>query len=238
MIPTFMTLFGPSHLSVLFATLFTAIVFCTLARRHPDGKLPLVLAWILGSILVVSKLTTLYYAYSHHYLTWQNGLPMHLCDWACFTALITFATRSQTAYELTYFWGLAGTLQAVLTPDLNFDFPDLRFITFFASHCGIIVALVYLTLGMGFRPTWKSIIRVVAWGQVYLLAAGLVDLISGANYGYLRAKPLNPSLLDYFGPWPWYILTLEVLAVVFYCVYYLPFVFNDFLKKRKTNFAL
>jgi hypothetical integral membrane protein (TIGR02206 family) len=229
-----MPLFGPSHVSVLLLTVLITVLFCGLARSRPKGPIPSFLAWILGGILVLSKLTTLYYAYSHNSLTWQNGLPMHLCDWACFTALIAFATRNQTAYELTYFWGLAGTLQAVLTPDLNFDFPDLRFITFFVSHCGIIVALVYLTLGLGFRPTGKSIIKVALWGQFYLATTGLVDWLFVANYGYLRAKPINPSLLDYFGPWPWYILTLEILAVVFYSFWYLPFVICDALQKKKS----
>lgn len=226
-----MKLFGLSHLSVIFLTLLFAAGFSLLGRKYPPSRSAI--AWFLSLVMIGSKLGTLIYAATHGYLTWQNGLPMHLCDWACITAVIALATHSRSAYELTYFWGLAGTLQAVLTPDLHFDFPDLRFITFFASHCAIIVSLVYLTLGLSFRPYWKSILRVVAWGQVYLATAFVVNWLSGGNYGYLRAKPSKESLMDWFGPWPWYILTLEVLAVIFYVIYYLPFVIGDFLKKKR-----
>lgn len=233
-----MTLFGLSHLAVLFSTILTAVVLCLLVRHRPNPVREKRIAWLLGIVLVLSKLVRLWYAYDiEKSLTWQNGLPMHLCDWACVTSIIALATRNQTAYELTYFWGLAGTLQAVLTPDLDFDFPDPRFITFFVSHCGIIVVLVYMTLGLRFRPTWWSILRVVAWGQVYIAAAAAIDWAIGANYGYLRAKPLNPSLLDHLGPWPWYILSLEVLAVLFYVVYYLPFVIGDVIQKEKSQAA-
>jgi hypothetical integral membrane protein (TIGR02206 family) len=48
-------------------------------------------------------------------------------------------------------------------------------------------------------------------------------LISGANYGFLRAKPPQASLLDLLGPWPWYILALDALAVVLFTLLYLPF---------------
>ena len=63
--------------------------------------------------------------------------------------------------------------------------------------------MLYLTWGAGFRPRPGSVWRVFALTQAYLAATLVVNLCTGANYGYLLAKPSNPSLLDHLGPWPW-----------------------------------
>ena len=71
-------------------------------------------------------------------------------------------------YELSYFWGLCGTAEALVTPDVNFDFPDGQFIVFFLGHALIIASVLFLTFGMRMRPHARSILRVMAWSLVYL----------------------------------------------------------------------
>lgn len=131
------------------------------------------------------------------------------------------------AYELAYLWGLAGTFQAVLTPDLAYTFPNPFFIGFFVDHCGIIVSALFLTWGLGMRPQPGAVWRVWGWTQVYVICAGTVDLLGHANYGYLARKPEHGSLLDFLGPWPWYIAVLEGMTLVFFTMFYAPFWFAD-----------
>ena len=50
-------------------------------------------------------------------------------------------------------------------------------------------------------------------------ANGLLD----ANYMFLCAPPPTGSLLDYLGPWPWYIVGEELLALVVFAILLLPF---------------
>src|SRR6201999_3985507 len=97
-----------------------------------------------------------------HVLTPDNALPLNLCDWACAALILALIARRQFAYELGYFWGLGGTLQGVITPVIYYDFPDPQFIFFFLQHSGVIAALLYLTLGTGLRPHWRSLPRVIA----------------------------------------------------------------------------
>jgi hypothetical integral membrane protein (TIGR02206 family) len=52
---------------------------------------------------------------------------------------------------------------------------------------------------------------------------GAVDYVTGGNYLFLRDLPPTRTLLDYLGPWPWYIVTLTVLAVTVFTLLYLPF---------------
>src|SRR5438132_907921 len=49
----------------------------------------------------------------------SQPLPLQLCDVAIFVAAAALWSRNQLLVEITYFWGLAGTLQALLTPDLG-----------------------------------------------------------------------------------------------------------------------
>ena len=58
--------------------------------------------------------------------------------------------------------------------------------------------------------------------NLYALSVGTVNAIMGWNYGYLCHKPYAPSLLDLLGPWPWYLLAIELLALVTFLILYLP----------------
>jgi hypothetical integral membrane protein (TIGR02206 family) len=120
----------------------------------------------------------------------------------------------------------------LLTPDLIDDFPTILFLVFFIGHGTVIVSVIFLTLALGMRPWPQSIVRVFLWSNVYLLCAGLVDYLFGANYGYLCQKPQRVSLLDYLGPWPIYIGGLEIVAVFTFVVLYLPFFVAGSLRKR------
>jgi hypothetical integral membrane protein (TIGR02206 family) len=148
--------------------------------------------------------------------------PMHLCDLAAVTAFFALLFRHALAAELTYFWGLAGTAQALLTPSTCYDFPNLAFFVYFQLHSAVVITAVYLPLGLGWRPRNWAVLRVWIWGLGYLVVAGVVDFLAGANYGFLREAAAG-SLMEVLGPWPWYIGAMAGLGLVFFAVLGLPF---------------
>lgn len=226
------TLFGPSHLAVLALTIALPLLLTRLARRDPSGRTTRVIEWGIAATLGASLIAILIVAARSGPFSAQNALPMHLCEWTAILLVVTLLTRWRLGYELSYFWGLAGTTQAILTPDLAFDFPDIRFLTFFAAHCGVVVGVLFLTLAENLRPVPRSIFRAFLAINIYLVVALVVNALSGANYGYLCAKPAHPSLMDYLGPWPWYILSLEGIALASFALCYAPFFFADRRKRR------
>lgn len=234
---TGITMFGGSHLVVLGVIIGTAAALVAWARGA-DGRTRRNIAYGLAAALVLNKATVFWTIFALEHKSWQDSLPMHMCDWSGIAAVVALIWRGQMAYEMAYFWGLAGTLQATITPDLQYDFPNIRFITFFGSHGGTLVAVALLTLGLGMRPWPKSLGRIVLLSNVYLVAAGLVDWTLNENYGYLRAKPHHASLLDHLGPWPWYILSLEIAAVISFLIYYSPFFVMDQFRQRLDSRTL
>jgi len=215
-------LFGPDHLAVLFLTLAIPALLILLVRsRGGERRIPPIV-WSLSVILILNEVILLFHVWRLG-LPVKEHLPLQLCDWATFTCVAALLRRHRLAYELTYFWGLAGTLQAVITPDLQEAFPDPGFITFFVAHSGIIVGILFLTLGLGMRPTLRSLWRAFLGLQVYAAVTVILDLWLRTNFGYLLRKPARPSLLDYLGPWPWYIASLEVVGLALFFLFYTPF---------------
>ena len=158
-----------------------------------------------------------------------------MCDWAAVALILALWHPRQRVYELGYFWGLGGTVQGLATPDIARGFPDPQFIFFFINHGGIVAALLYLTLGTGLRPVPLSLLRVILASFAYAAVAGTADYLLGTNYGFLRAKPANASILDFLSPWPWYIPELVLIGFASALFYYAPFFIADRLRPYKAQ---
>ncbi len=224
--------FGPSHLAAIGLAFITPVVLTVVTRAVHSGGTIRMVAWLFGALIVVSKISGLTLLYRDGELTVESLVPMHLCDWAAIMVLITLIYPNQWTYELCYFWALGGTLQALLTPDLRYGFPHAQCVYFFTQHGAVIAAALYMTLAMGMRPFPMSIVRVLGWSALYLAAAMAVNSLFGTNFGYLRSKPEQPSLLDYMAPWPFYIAEVALLAIASCLIYYAPFFIIDRLQSR------
>ncbi len=192
-------------------------VFCAIAvftARRNSG------VWIkaLAVVLIVDEVSWWVYLLAGgqpgSQLTWS--LPLQLCDVGIFVAGFALWFRRQWLVEVTYFWGLTGTLQALLTPDLPQHFPTYPYFQYYIAHGGVVAAALLLVFGLGLHPRRSAIVRVAAITVGYTAFVGVVDLLTGANYMYLRSKPATPTLLDLMGPWPWYIVAASVVALVLF----------------------
>jgi len=148
----------------------------------------------------------------------RTAWPLQLSDLADYTAAFALWTRGLRSAAFTYYVGLSLTLMAVVTPSLGQSFPDPGFFGFWARHIFVVWAAVYLVWGLGIRPTWRlyrtTVVAVLVWAAV----AYAFDVALDANYGYLVRKPSSGSLLDLFGPWPWYVLAAMALLLTGWAV--------------------
>lgn len=169
----------------------------------------------------------LYYWYAAEDL-WNARftLPLELCSISQMLAILLLITRSRLLYQVVYFAGIGGALQAILTPDLDYPFPHFRFFHFFIVHIAIILSPLYMTWIDRYRPTWKSIGVTMIFLNILVIAVGGVDFWLDANYMFLRHKPAGASLLSLLGPYPYYLLVEEAIAVAIFTLMYLPFAFR------------
>lgn len=217
--------FGPEHLATLAILAALALTLSTLVRRSARGRGRVALAVRLGlaGFLSAGVVVALLDALPIRRFDWIEALPLHLCDLAVVIAILALLTRHPLAYEMLYFWGLTGTLIAAITPDVDAGFPDFRCLSFFGLHGGVAISALVLTLGFGMRPRPRANVRAFLLTNAYAGIAALVNAAWDRNYLYLCAKPSQPSILDWMGPWPWYILAADVLAFVLFTLLMLPY---------------
>lgn len=156
----------------------------------------------------------------------ENILPLQMCDIAAMTAGFALITRRPFLCMVTYFWGLAATFQALLTPAITLGFPSLPFVMFFVHHFSVVIAAIYMPLVLGWRPKlplWKSPLEIFGISVIYLIFILMVNHFTGSNFAFVSRPPDNPSLIDHLGPWPWYVFSLLGIALVLYFLLVLPF---------------
>ena len=214
--------FGPAHLSALAAIAMLAYLITHLRaaeRRSKDQ-----IRWALALILVINELAWHAWKLAVGEWTVQTMLPLQLCSVMVWLAAGMLVLRSYRLYELVYFLGIGGAIQALLTPDLGmYGFPHFRFFQTFTSHGLIIVAAVAMTALERMRPTWTSLARVILWIHAYMAGIFSLNTAIGGNYLMLNGKPGTPSLLDLLPPWPGYIAFMEVIGLLTILLLFLPF---------------
>ncbi|YCM45400.1 TIGR02206 family membrane protein [Verrucomicrobiaceae bacterium 227] len=213
------TLFGQTH-GITILTLIILGGICIAYGRRGCTWPRAVLAFICLVIYPVNQiaLSTLDFQ-----LPLNNIIPGHLCDIAALTAGFGLLTGKPLLCELTYCWGLAGTIQGLITPNLPFDFPHPMFWSFFLQHGVIVIVALYLPLVMDWKPRPGIVPRILLWNQVYFLSALALNGALGTNFGFLLEKPRGASPLDAMGDWPIYLIWLQVLAAVLMTLLLLPF---------------
>ena len=214
-----MPLFGICHGLTILALATIGVLFIAWGRRQKIWPRA-ILAFICLIIYPINQvaLSTLPFQ-----LPLNNIIPGHLCDIAALTAGFGLLTGRPILCEITYCWGLAGTIQGLITPNLPYDFPHPMYWSFFIQHGVVVIVALYLPLAMGWKPRPGVVPRIFIWNQVYFVCAIIVNSTLGTNFGFLAAKPEVASPLDLLGDWPVYLIWLQILAATLMTLLLLPF---------------
>lgn len=223
------------HLAALALILALNVLFLVW-RGRATGRTRVAFRYTAAGLLLINESLWFLWNYTTGQWNLQTILPLHLCSVMVYVGAAALITKSQALYEPLYFLGISGAFQALMTPNIGpLGFPHFRFISSFLSHGLILSAPIYLTVVEGLRPTWASLRRTFVVGNLYVALVGIVNALVGSNYLYVARKPDTPTVLDAFGPWPWYLLGMEALGIACMLILYLPFAIAD--RQRPSSVA-
>ena len=232
-------IFTPAH----FAPIIWMIAMIFLIRWKKDAirnfKHEVAIRYILAFALIVSEM-----AYYWRYAAIPelggnaiNNLPIGVCGWAVILCSFMMVGKTQSMFDISYFWLLSGSLFAVLTPTpLTYAGPTrFRFYQFWAEHTLGYIAIFYMIFVHGMRPTIKSAIKsYIALAVLAVIATWVNNMLPGANYLYMARPESAPSVLDILPPIHWLrVLIMAAVITLMFGLAYLPWYIKD-KKAQKT----
>lgn len=213
--------FGTDHLVALVTPVAVAAVLALLSNR--DARFARTTRTVLAVSLLAIELGWLVALLFHYNVGWKWALPLQISDAAILLTVFVIFTLRQSVFDIVYYWGLTAVPLAMLMPDILEPFPDPYTIIFFVLHGLVVAILLYLLWSRTLRPTPSSAVRSFLCLNALMFLALAVNALLGTNYMYLMQKPQQPSLLDYFGPWPLYILVSEGVTILLFGLLSLPY---------------
>ncbi len=227
--------FSAHHLSALGVIVCICLLLTLFRNRFTEARRN-IFRYSSAALLIVNESTFHIWNISNGTWNIKTMLPLQLCSVMVLTSAAMMATKSYSLYEFVYFLGIGGAIQALFTPNIGiFGYPHYRFFQSYIAHGLIVISAIYMTMVEGYRPKPKSLFKVLVWVNVYFITITIFNMLIGSNYMYTAHKLDTPTLLDYLGPWPWYILSLEVLGLALCSLLYLPFLVRDALSERSNE---
>jgi hypothetical integral membrane protein (TIGR02206 family) len=196
------------------------------------------------SLICISAFQELFDYYNRFFLNElynvniQTDLPLQLCHIAywfsviCLISKLYYKTNNQFYFNCAYFFGFSGALQGIITVDLSGIYTFYDMLTLHLQHSLIILNLLWLIFAYNMKFNKRGIIQSFLFINVLVIIIGAINLILDSNYMFLCAPP-NVNNLFLIGQWPYYLIILEVIFLVYGYVLYLPFVVIKYLNRYK-----
>ncbi|MBT3254655.1 MAG: TIGR02206 family membrane protein [Candidatus Marinimicrobia bacterium] len=182
-------LFGTQHVGVILLLLCTYIMLFIFRKSLRSEKTDKVFRWSFASLLMIQEIALNIYRFQYDLWTLDHALPLHFCNMLVLASIYLMITINKTVFDVVYLLGLAGTLQAILTPALRQGLPHFRFFQFFFAHGGIIFASLYFVFVHNYKPTFISVKRTFLIVNLSLPPVMLMNWLTGGNYNNLNRVP-------------------------------------------------
>lgn len=189
------------------------------------------LAKILSIAVLGIKIAELIFRHYYYKETVAELLPLHLCPIVVILSIFMMFFHSEVLFQPIYFWSI-GAFFAIIMPELRDGMTNFASQSFYITHFFILFSTAYAFIHFRFRPTKAGFI----WSFVLLITLAFIMYFVnnklGTNYLYVNHPPVTKSLVDFMGPWPYYIFSLAGIDIAISFFMYLPF-----RKSKKAKYA-
>jgi len=158
---------------------------------------------------------------------WQEGLPLHLCDFSTMAIILYFLTKKRDFFVFAFFFGIAGGGMSILTPDTVYGFPYIGYIQSQIGHTMILMGVAYALIIDKQRPYLIDVPKALFYASILLLFTYFMNYLLGTNYWFLAEKPIGDNITSFMRPEPFHIIDLYIAAIVICYAIYLPYYLRD-----------
>ena len=234
------TNFGLAHFTPILVAIATIFIIYKCRDRLAGWKHESVMRYIIAFALIISEMS--YY--------WRligvpelgpnpiDHLPITVCGWAVVFCSYMVIGKSQTLFDISYFWLFSGSLFALITPTvISYTGPTrFRYYQFWTEHTLGYIAIFYMIFVHKMRPTWRSMLKSYIGLAILAVVAYFSNrmLGPGANYLFMARPEDTPSVLDILPPN--FALRIGIMAGVITLMFflaYLPWLIKD-MKAQKA----
>ena len=167
-----------------------------------------------------------------------DHLPITVCGWAVVFCSYMVIGKSQTLFDISYFWLFSGSIFALITPTvITYTGPTrFRYYQFWVEHTAGYIAVFCMIFVHRMSPTFRSMVKsYIALIMLAVIAYGANAMIGpGANYLFMAKPEDTPSILDILPPnFALRLLIMAATVSALFFVSYLPWYLKD-RKLKKT----
>ena len=188
-------------------------------------------AKIVAIVVLGVKIAELLFRHHYYGETVAQLLPLHLCPIVIILSIFMMFFHSEVLFQPVYFWSI-GAFFAILMPDIRDGMSNFASQSFFITHFFILFSTAYAFVHFRFRPTRAGFLCSFLLLVTLAFIMYFVNNKLGTNYLYVNHPPVTKSLMDFMGPWPYYIFSLAGIDIAISFFMYLPF-----RKNKKSKYG-
>jgi len=226
--------FTPAHFVPILLMAACIFLIYRCRERLRDSRFDLKIRYFMAFVMIIAEMSYFWRLVGNPSLTPNpvDHLPITVCGWSVIFCSYMVIGKSQTLFDISYFWLFSGTVFALITPTVitYTGITRFRYYQFWIEHTIGYIAIFYMIFVHGMRPTVKSAIKSYAALVVLALVAYTANRLigPGANYLFMAKPEDTPSVLDILPPnFALRILVMGVIITLLFFLAYYPWYRKD-----------